>query len=454
MHQHFIYHWVQIMAHHKIKLALIFVFIQLAVLFGLTDYLQYFADNAISTWSKNALSLNHLEPSIFLSELLLLLLAATLISALFAWQAESLKSGVIHFGLLCLTLFLTLGASGWLSIELDSLTLFSLIVVLTVVTANFTHLLSTLHKEMARGLFQFDALAEAISLNHSPIFLSNLTTALGVYLLAYFVPAFESMAVVLSLGGLISYLLTLSVFPLILLGWFLEFRVGNTRDRNSFFRWFNLLDRLANKRLLKPLLLAMLSLIYVVAFGFLMAASSAFAVLEQTLYFALVFAGLFWLWWRNVRWMLISVGFMLWVATLAVSMIIWSMDNASFAEVVAQLNRLQLSYVDYLLLLMLAPIGIVVDDQIHFFSRLSRARVKVFAVGDDAVKFAMLSVGRPIFITSIILFLAMSLIFFLGGQMVTYIALSVMISVFLVTFIVLFILPLLLLRGSKRNKMP
>lgn len=436
------FYWVQIMAHHK-KSFLIFLFLAFAVsLVGLWQIdsfgFLYSIDSPYPSSPTHGMSQE--VPLWWQMPIFIWSLSLALISAFFGWQAESIKTGLLQGGFLLLTTLLTMALSGWFEVAISSFELLGLVIVLTVITANSVHLFSSLHREMARGLFQFDAMAEAIKLNHTPIFLSNLTTAFGVLAAAWMEPAWMNLAWVVALGVLVSYLLSMSLIPLVLLSWLLEFRVGNSRDRHGFYVWINGLETLAHRRYFKPVFLG-LSLLVITSVVAMVACDGHLAEPFIISRFDLVsvlgaFFVLFALWWRKVYWAFLSVALL--SLTVIAGFVLLSWIYPPWQEDMTAAEK-------GFLLLMIAPMGIIVDDLIHFFARYRRSQYTVFANGRDAVRFAMLSVGRPIFITSMTLILAMGVIFFLAGGFMELTALMILISIIFMTFFVLLWLPLVLL---------
>ena len=455
MSNNWVYHWVQIMAHHKKKLGALWLLIICSSCLGLlaSDFQQL-----SGLWISDTYQI----PAI-----LLLFLCSVIISLFFGWQSESLKSGILNLIFLNLCFAMTIGLTSWLEVDWNYLQVLALMIASTLVTANFVHLLSTLHREMARGLFQFDAVAEALKLNHAPIFLSNLTTALGVVFIAWFEPELRNMALVISVAVAVSYGLSISLFPWLLLNFFLEFRVGNTRDRQVFYQWVTILEATANHPSTQRLIKFVMTLSVLVFVGFVgyqgfltgfttpsdlaqnwfFLPAGSLNVLSAFMLFMLV---LFWLWWRQLNWAIGMVFVMSLVAIIANFMIeivveFYFRPAGNVYESISNLNQLSL-------LMWIAPMGVVVDDLIHFFARMQRAKLSVFSSPKDSVRFAMLSVGRPILVTSITLIIALLLIIFVSQTINVLIALNVLISLALITIMVLVAIPLVMMTQYKTSE--
>ncbi|MDX1353459.1 MAG: hypothetical protein R3254_10625, partial [Thiomicrorhabdus sp.] len=166
-------------------------------------------------------------------DLLLLLISLFVMGIVVGYLLDSVKVGVLQLGLSLYIVLMTYGILGWLGYQLTEESILGLVVLMTLLSSNLVHILSTLLREMARGSFQYDAVAEALKLNIAPIFLSNLTTALGFVFAAWFDESYLPLAWLVVTGVILSLLITLSWLPMILLNWLLEFRVGNPADRHG-----------------------------------------------------------------------------------------------------------------------------------------------------------------------------------------------------------------------------
>ncbi|HID00270.1 MAG TPA: hypothetical protein EYP05_02870, partial [Piscirickettsiaceae bacterium] len=179
------------------------------------------------------------------SKVMIYLAASTLVMALLMGLLfDTRRAAGLHLGLSLLILLLTFGMAGWLLNEVNTRdALLGGVVVLTMMTSNLVHLLGAVLREMARGQFQHDAVAEGLKHNAGPILLANLTTVLGFVISAWINPDLSPMAWIVSLGALASLWVTLTWLPWILLRWFLEFRVGNPQDRHGYGRLVRWLSR-------------------------------------------------------------------------------------------------------------------------------------------------------------------------------------------------------------------
>jgi predicted RND superfamily exporter protein len=340
---------------------------------------------------------------------------------------DSYKSGLVQLGLSLYILLILFGVLGWLGTALTGESVLGLVVVVTLLTSNLVHILSTLLREMARGLFQYDAVAEALKSNAMPIFLSNVTTALGFIFAAWFDPSLTGLAMIVSIGVALSYLSSMTWLPLFLLSWLLEFRVGNTADRHGF--------SFVSKWLVKHRLLChwlfWLSVVFVI---FLTGFNWFYQPQFQEIFWLVgAFLILFVLFWQSLKLALINVFVNLLALLITLNLFLLFVDLGHLS-----------------LLLIMAPLGLIVDDGIHFFSRYVRAQQSVFTDAESAIRFAMASVGRPIWITSWVLFVGLAVLLFSQYELVQLASLITLLALVVATFLILVIVPAVLVSLQNR----
>ncbi len=400
------YNWVQILAHNKLILSGGWVLLSLLALYGLT-----------------MVDFNPL-----LSDLGLLTISLVLMSLTMGYLMDSFKSGLVQLALSLYILLMLFGGLGWIGTAFTTESVLGLVVVVTLLTSNLVHILSTLLREMARGLFQYDAVAEALKSNAMPIFLSNLTTALGFIFAAWFDASLTGLAIIVSLGVAISYLSAMTWLPLFLLSWLLEFRVGNSADRHGF----SFVSKgLIKYRLLSRWLLWLSAGLMIVLTVFNWFYQPQF---QDLFWLVAAFLILFVLFWQSLKLALINV------LVNLLALLITLNGFMLFLDLGGSLS----------LLLIMVPLGLIVDDGIHFFSRYVRAQQSVFTDAESAVRFSMASVGRPIWITSWVLFIGLAVLAFSQNELVQLASLITLLALFIATFLILLVVPAVLI--SLQNK--
>lgn len=403
------YHWVQIMSHNKLILSVSWALLSLLALYGLA-----------------MVDFNPL-----LADLGLLIISLVLMSLTMAYLIDSFKSGLVQLALSVYILLMLFGAIGWIGLTLTTESILGLVVVVTLLTSNLVHILSSLLREMARGLFQYDAMAEALKSNAMPIFLSNITTALGFIFAAWFDATLTELAIIVSLGVAISYLSAMTWLPLFLLSWLLEFRVGNSADRHGFsfvskglikYRWLG--NGLLWLSLAGGLVLVLFNGFYQPQFQ---------PQFQELLWLLAAFLILFMLFWQSLKLALINVLVNLFALLITLTGFMLFVDLGSMS-----------------LLLIMVPFGLIVDDGIHFFSRYVRAQHSLFTDAHSAVRFSMASVGRPIWITSWVLFIGLAAVAFSQNELVQLASLITLLALFISTFLILLVVPAILISLQRK----
>ncbi len=92
---------------------------------------------------------------------------------------RSLSATLAVFGVIVLSLMVTLGAGGMMRVALTPISLSAAIVVLTLAVADSIHILMTMRGNMRRGMPKRDALVDALRVNFLAIGITSLTTMVG-----------------------------------------------------------------------------------------------------------------------------------------------------------------------------------------------------------------------------------------------------------------------------------
>lgn len=352
--------------------------------------------------------------------------ALLLIGVVLARLMDSSRVALLHLLLSFYIVGMTLGLLGWVGETLNEQTLLGLIVLMTVMTSNLVHIASTLLREMARGLFQFDAVAEALKLNSGPVFLANITTLMGFVMAAWYEPSLTPVAWTVAIGVAVSYLTTVTLLPAILLSWRLEFRVGHSADRYGYLFVVDALQRF-------PRVIKSLMLLVIVSVLWLAGSDPLFRLLIRDMAWMLVIMlGLFVLFWRSIKLAVTNtlVNLLALVASLLLFSLIYPQSQLS-------------------LLWLMMPLGLIVDDGIHFFSRYVRARQNLFVGEDSGVRYAMASVARPIWISSWVMLAGLAVLLWSPEESVQKASQVTILSVWVATFLILMVVPAFLVKGNK-----
>ncbi len=128
-----------------------------------------------------------------------------------------LLSGLL-LAMMIMVVAATMGSSGLLGIDLTAGTSGVPIILITISLADFIHLLSSTRLGMRAGQDVKQAIQGAINRNFFPISLTSFTTIVGFLSLNFSdAPPFRDMGNLVAIGILVSYVITFTFFPAILL---------------------------------------------------------------------------------------------------------------------------------------------------------------------------------------------------------------------------------------------
>ncbi|WP_153003495.1 hypothetical protein [Thiomicrospira sp. WB1] len=336
------------------------------------------------------------------------LMVVALTGVVCAVALESVKVTLLLMGMTAMVMLITLAgvgllrpaplAVGGVAAHAELPAVLAWVVVWMMVMSNGIHIVMTWLREMARGLYQHDALAEALQLTFGPVALSNLTTALGFVAAAALAPELVDLAWVVSVAAGVALVAYLSLFPWLGMRTALPFRVGNTNDRHGLMRLTRWMQRYPRGFQALGWGMTLISLVWLLwLFDSLFAGQAVWGLL-------LVSGLLLWGYWRSLR-LALNV-----VMTVAVSLL-WLMAAVQLVQpwqpgwAISDLG-----------VLFVIPMGMILDDAIHYYTRYRRAeRQTVLTTQEACHRYALSSVGRPIWVTSLVLMVGLSVLA-LGGH--------------------------------------
>lgn len=127
---------------------------------------------------------------------------------------RSIISTVVTLSVITLSIVATFGIFGWLGTTLSPTSGFVPSVVMTIAVADSIHILMTYHHELRRGATREAAIREALRINASPVFITTITTAVGVLSLNFSdSPPYRDLGNMVAVGVVIAYLLSMVFLP-------------------------------------------------------------------------------------------------------------------------------------------------------------------------------------------------------------------------------------------------
>ncbi|NKC12177.1 MAG: MMPL family transporter [Gammaproteobacteria bacterium] len=120
-------------------------------------------------------------------------------------------------GLVTLSIAVTMGSFGWAGATLEPTAGFVPSIVMTIAVADSVHILATYYYELRHGRDKSGALSEAMRVNVAPIFITSVTTAIGVLMLNLSdSPPYRELGNMIAFGVAVAWALSMTLLPAIL----------------------------------------------------------------------------------------------------------------------------------------------------------------------------------------------------------------------------------------------
>ncbi len=151
-----------------------------------------------------------------MSSLTLVMFVLILIGLIFFLRSITATLSILT--VIILSIASTMGFAGWLGVQLTPVSASAPTIVMTIVVANAVHILITMLHTMREGTEKRLALSESLRVNMQPMVLATITTIVG-FLTMHFsdVPPFHHLANMVALGVLVSFLLSVTLLPWLLM---------------------------------------------------------------------------------------------------------------------------------------------------------------------------------------------------------------------------------------------
>ena len=129
---------------------------------------------------------------------------------------RSVSASLISLIIIFLSILPSMGLAGWLGFEAQPPLIIAPILILTIALAHAVHILSIALTNLNEGKNKKEAITESLKINMTPVFLTSLTTAVGVAGVNFGkIPAFSEMANTVVIGSAISFALSVIVLPIL-----------------------------------------------------------------------------------------------------------------------------------------------------------------------------------------------------------------------------------------------
>lgn len=141
-----------------------------------------------------------------------LVMIITMVILLRTFSGMLLTLMIISFSVLS-----TMGLFGWLGFTMTPPTGFVPTAILTIAVADTIHILISYYYELNHGKSKFDAIKEALRINFSPVFITSITTVIGVLCLnTSDSPPYRDMGNMIAAGVFFAWLYSVSFLPAML----------------------------------------------------------------------------------------------------------------------------------------------------------------------------------------------------------------------------------------------
>lgn len=154
---------------------------------------------------------------------------------------RSLRGMIATILLVSFSIIVTMGVYGWFHYTMAPVAGWVPSIVMTIAVADSVHILISYFHGLRHGMDRHDALRESIRINFNPVFITSITTIIGVLCLNFSdSPPYRDLGNMVALGVLIAFILSITFLPAIL-SWFSIGKSHVNRGQNiwmdNFANW-------------------------------------------------------------------------------------------------------------------------------------------------------------------------------------------------------------------------
>ena len=158
---------------------------------------------------------------------------------------RSIRGMITTILLVTFSTLLTMGIYGWTNYVLTPVAGWVPSIVMTIAVADSVHILISYFHGLRHGMDRFDALRESLRININPIFITSITTIIGVLCLNFSdSPPYRDLGNMVAIGVFFAFILSLTFLPA-MLAWF---SIGKSHVNRGTSLW---MDNFANWIILK-----------------------------------------------------------------------------------------------------------------------------------------------------------------------------------------------------------
>jgi len=144
--------------------------------------------------------------------------AMLILMAIILFAMTRSLSGVISASFIVIfTGVITLGLLGWTGWTVDPASSMASIVIMTLAVADSVHIIEGMQKAMRAGMAKINAIAESFYQNVAPVFLTSITTVLGVITFTFTeLATLQRIGITVALGVSVAFFLSITLLPALL----------------------------------------------------------------------------------------------------------------------------------------------------------------------------------------------------------------------------------------------
>jgi len=125
---------------------------------------------------------------------------------------RSVLASVITLFVIILSILPSMGSAGWFGFDVNPPLIIAPIIILTIALAHSIHIISIAMTNMSEGMDRNQAIVESMKINFVPVFLTSLTTAIGMGGVNLGkIPAYSEMANTVVMGSAYSFILSVTI---------------------------------------------------------------------------------------------------------------------------------------------------------------------------------------------------------------------------------------------------
>lgn len=184
-----------------------------------------------------------------------------LVFVILSFALRSFLATLVTVVVIAFSILTGMGLGGWFGIQLTPVSANAPTIILTLAVADSIHILITMFHEMRLGKSKQEAILESLRINHQPVFITSLTTAIGFLSLNFGdSPPFWHLGNIVAMGVMMAYVYSVFFLPAVMSVLPLKVK-SRAEGRQEFF------DRFADFVILhrKRLYWGMLAFIIVIA---------------------------------------------------------------------------------------------------------------------------------------------------------------------------------------------